>query len=343
GRIRRQQAERRRIDGHAVVPQVDAERLADPPRTGAQQAIVPRSATGPHAIEPVHWLDRTHEHAGPVPLLATDDVEAPVDAVRAIDVHPARRPEHRGIAPGRAAERVRCRVAAIVGLDLDEPSADANDGQDRPDEARRDEPGVFIESERVGRSGGHRARTIPDSGALRGRSAPAAYTCPRTTMPTDRRQPMTHPDYGRAFALWREAAGDAWQRYTHHPFVEGLRDGSLPREAFLHYLRQDYVFLIHFARAWALAAAKAETLEEMQAASATVHALVHVEMPLHVETCAGEGISRDELEATPERRENLAYTRYVLEAGYSDDFLDLTAALAPCVLGYGDFGLRLAS
>ncbi len=154
---------------------------------------------------------------------------------------------------------------------------------------------------------------------------------------------MTHPDYGKAYTLWREAAGDAWQRYTQHAFVEGLGDGSLPREAFLHYLRQDYVFLIHFSRAWALAAAKAETLEELQAAAGTVHALVHVEMPLHVETCAAEGISRDELEATPERRENLAYTRYVLEAGFSGDFLDLMAALAPCVLGYGEIGLRLAA
>src|SRR5690606_28931604 len=101
--------------------------------------------------------------------------------------------------------------------------------------------------------------------------------------------------------------------------------------------------LIHFSRAWALAAAKAETLEELQAAAATVHALVHVEMPLHVETCAAEGIPRAELEATPERRENLAYTRYVLEAGFSGDFLDLMAALAPCVLGYGEIGLRLAA
>ena len=152
---------------------------------------------------------------------------------------------------------------------------------------------------------------------------------------------MTTPDYGQAFTLWREAAADTWQRYTHHSFVERLGDGSLPREAFLHYLRQDYVFLIHFSRAWALAAAKAETLEEIQAASATVHALVHVEMPLHVKTCAAEGISRGELETTPERKENLAYTRYVLEAGYSGDFLDLMAALAPCVLGYGEIGLRL--
>lgn len=154
---------------------------------------------------------------------------------------------------------------------------------------------------------------------------------------------MMHPDYGQAFALWRAAAANEWQRYIRHPFVERLGNGSLPREAFLHYLQQDYVFLIHFSRAWALAAAKAETLEELQAAAATVHALVHIEMPLHVEICAAEGISREELEATHERRENLAYTRYVLEAGYSGDFLDLMAALAPCVLGYGEIGLRLVA
>lgn len=154
---------------------------------------------------------------------------------------------------------------------------------------------------------------------------------------------MSTPDYGRAYALWRAAAGGSWERYTRHAFVERLGDGSLPREAFLHYLRQDYVFLIHFSRAWALAAAKAETLEELQAAAGTVHALVHVEMPLHIQVCAAEGISQAALEATPERKENLAYTRYVLEAGYSGDFLDLMAALAPCVLGYGEIGLRLAA
>ena len=42
-----------------------------------------------------------------------------------------------------------------------------------------------------------------------------------------------------------------------------------------------------------------------------------------------------------ERPENLAYTRYVLDAGYSGDFLDLMAALAPCVFGYGEIGATL--
>ena len=31
-----------------------------------------------------------------------------------------------------------------------------------------------------------------------------------------------------------------------------------------------------------------------------------------------------------------------LDAGHSGDFLDLMAALAPCVLGYGEIGARLA-
>src|SRR5690606_8336140 len=68
-----------------------------------------------------------------------------------------------------------------------------------------------------------------------------------------------------------------------------------------------------------------------------------VEMPLHVSICAGEGISQAELEATPEQPANLAYTRYVLESGYSGDFLDLMAALAPCVVGYAEIGHRLAA
>ncbi|MBV6633263.1 MAG: thiaminase II [Alphaproteobacteria bacterium] len=152
----------------------------------------------------------------------------------------------------------------------------------------------------------------------------------------------TPPTYGSAFAAWRQAAGDVWQAYTRHTFVEGLRDGSLPREAFIHYLVQDYVFLVHFSRAWALAVTKADTLDEMKAAAATVNALVNHEMQLHIETCAKEGIREAELFNASEEAANLAYTRYVLEAGYSGDFLDLMAALAPCVLGYGEIGARLA-
>jgi thiaminase/transcriptional activator TenA len=147
--------------------------------------------------------------------------------------------------------------------------------------------------------------------------------------------------YGQTFQSWRAGAGTTWTDYTHHAFVEGLRTGDLPRESFLHYLVQDYVFLVHFSRAWSLAVVKAETLDEMKVCAGTVDALVNHEMGLHVRTCAGYGISEEALFSAEEAVENLAYTRFVMDAGLQGDFLDMMAALAPCVMGYGEIGQRL--
>ncbi len=151
------------------------------------------------------------------------------------------------------------------------------------------------------------------------------------------------PDYGKTFATWRTGAGQVWDNYTCHAFVEGLRDGSLPRSAFLHYLAQDYVFLVHFSRAWSLAVVKSETMDEMKVCAGTVDALVNHEMALHVKICAQAGISEDALFSATEATQNLAYTRYVMDAGLQGDFLDMMAALAPCVMGYGEIGRRLAA
>lgn len=138
------------------------------------------------------------------------------------------------------------------------------------------------------------------------------------------------------------AAAPSWQRYVAHPFVEGIRDGTLPDAAFRHYLGQDYLFLIHFARAYALAAYKADRLSDIRDAAAGMSAIVDTEMALHVEYCAGWGLSESEMEALPEASATMAYTRYVLEKGHQGDLLDLYVALAPCVIGYGEIGARLA-
>lgn len=59
------------------------------------------------------------------------------------------------------------------------------------------------------------------------------------------------------FGRLRRDAGTAWDDYVTHDFVRALGGGTLPEPAFRHFLLQDYLFLIHFARAWALAAFKA--------------------------------------------------------------------------------------
>ncbi len=134
-----------------------------------------------------------------------------------------------------------------------------------------------------------------------------------------------------------------WRGYVEHAFVAKLAEGSLPEAAFRHYLAQDYLFLIHFARAWGLAIYKSETLEDMRQAAAAATAILDVEMGLHVEYCKGWGLTEADMQALPEASETMAYTRYVLERGVAGDVLDLQVALAPCVVGYGEIGARIAA
>ena len=149
--------------------------------------------------------------------------------------------------------------------------------------------------------------------------------------------------YGIVFNKLKSNILEEWNLYTQHKFVEKISDGSLDKKLYLKYLKQDYVFLIHFSRAWALLVAKSKSVKEMRIASATLDALVNEEIQLHIKTCKDEGITEEQLFKTEEELNNLAYTRFVLEAGYSGDFLDLLVALAPCVFGYGEIGLNLKS
>ena len=145
------------------------------------------------------------------------------------------------------------------------------------------------------------------------------------------------------FDRLKTAAAIEWQAYTGHPFTNAMADGSLPEAAFRYYLVQDYLFLIEFARAYALSVYKSPTLADMREAAAGVSAILDVEMNLHVKLCAGWGLSPDDLEQTAPAVEMLAYTRYVLDAGMRGDLLALKVALAPCVIGYAEIATRLAS
>ena len=144
------------------------------------------------------------------------------------------------------------------------------------------------------------------------------------------------------FGRLRGGAGALWTGFTGHRFVRGLGDGTLPAPAFRRYLTQDYLFLIQFARAYALAGYKASRPADLRAASDGFAAILG-ELPLHVSHCAGWGLDEAGMAAEPEALETVAYTRFVLDCGAAGDLLDLYAALAPCVLGYAEIGPALAA
>ncbi len=141
---------------------------------------------------------------------------------------------------------------------------------------------------------------------------------------------------GYCFSDLTAACQDDWRAYIEHDFVRGLAEGTLEEGAFRHYLKQDYLFLIHFARAYALAAYKSRTLADLRQAHEGLKAIVDLELGLHVGYCREWGISEASLAELPEARATMAYTRYVLDTGNRGDLLDLHVALAPCLVGYGE-------
>ena len=141
---------------------------------------------------------------------------------------------------------------------------------------------------------------------------------------------------GELFQRLRTAAGSIWPAYTRHDFVLLLAKGELPEAAFRRYLVQDYLFLLHFARAWGLAIYKSENLAEMRRAQALVAATLETEIGLHIEYCRVWGLTEAAMAEEPEALETIAYTRFVLDRGLAGDRLDLEVALAPCIVGYAE-------
>lgn len=143
------------------------------------------------------------------------------------------------------------------------------------------------------------------------------------------------------FDRLKAAAPTEWASYVDHSFVGQMGQGSLPETAFRTYLVQDYLFLIQFARAWALAAYKSRRPSDIRAAQAGLAAILD-ETDLHVRLCARWGLSKADIEAAPEHQATVAYTRFVLDCGAAGDLLDLHVALSPCVIGYAEIGRALS-
>src|ERR1700752_5122387 len=91
-----------------------------------------------------------------------------------------------------------------------------------------------------------------------------------------------------------EAAQPIWEAQLAHPFVRGIADGTLPEERFKNWVRQDYRYLIDFARVFAWAAAKADRLEAMSWYASALDLTLNTEMALHRQYAARFGIGAPE-------------------------------------------------
>ncbi len=140
--------------------------------------------------------------------------------------------------------------------------------------------------------------------------------------------------------LWQSIA-PIYADILRHPFVRGLTDGSLSREAFRFYVIQDAHYLRDFARALSIAAARAPREDWIIMFNEHAAGALRVERSLHETFFREFGLAEKDVAAVPLAPTNLAYTSYLLAVAYGLPFHEALAALLPCYWIYWEVGKEL--
>ncbi len=141
----------------------------------------------------------------------------------------------------------------------------------------------------------------------------------------------------------RAAAADAWRAQRDSAFIRGIGDGSLDVGRFQHWVRQDYRFLIEYARALATAAARAPDLATMTKLAGLANETLATEMSLHRSYAEEFGIGAEELEREEMAPTCRAYTDFLVRVASTGSFPELVGALLPCMWGFAELGIALAA
>ncbi|RZM74718.1 TenA family protein [Leptolyngbya iicbica] len=138
--------------------------------------------------------------------------------------------------------------------------------------------------------------------------------------------------------LW-QANQDLAQACLTHPFVQGIYDGTLPRDTFAYYVGQDAFFLEAFARAYSVAAAKAPDWPGFMTFHELAGGVLH-ELKLHGHYAKAWGV---DLSAVHPGGATRRYTDFLLATAWQQTAGLTAIAMSPCMRLYAFIGQSLAS
>lgn len=127
---------------------------------------------------------------------------------------------------------------------------------------------------------------------------------------------------------------DLWQQYYDHPFVMGIQNGDLAKDKFRFYTIQDYLYLLDYAKVFAIGLTKADTPELMHTFSQYISQIMDCEMNVHEGYMAELQITREQLRSARPSLANRSYTSYMLACAQAGDAVDALTAVLACAVSY---------
>lgn len=129
-----------------------------------------------------------------------------------------------------------------------------------------------------------------------------------------------------------------WKSYLRHPFIQGMKDGSLDLKAFKYYMIQDYFYLQEYAKVFAIGISKSRTMEDLSFLTGAISNITWETDHVHTKYMARIGISEEELAQTRSALTNLAYTSYMIAKAHEGDVLNAYIAVLSCSWSYAFIG-----
>jgi thiaminase/transcriptional activator TenA len=139
-------------------------------------------------------------------------------------------------------------------------------------------------------------------------------------------------------ALLRDQNQDIWQKIDEHPFLAGLRDGTLPDRKLKFYFTQNVQYIDTGIQGWAIAAAKAPD-QETRDLCLDIAQVANTEMKKQVTFVADLPGGAVPTEISPTCH---GYTRHQLTEVHQGGAVDFLVAHLPCPWTYEVIGHRLA-
>ena len=131
-----------------------------------------------------------------------------------------------------------------------------------------------------------------------------------------------------------KATEDIWAGYHEHPFVQGIKNGTLDQEKFRSYIIQDYWYLMDYTKVFAVGVAKSKSVETMKMFAKYIQAILDGEVNVHNGYMGVFGITQEELDRTPIAQDNRSYTSYMLSVAYKGGEAEVLTAIFSCAYSY---------
>lgn len=133
-----------------------------------------------------------------------------------------------------------------------------------------------------------------------------------------------------------------WEDCIRTPFVQEIKNCTLPITKFKEYMIQDSIYLKHYARIYGMAMYRAATLKEIQMFYAALSFVTDTESAVRLNYLRQFGMTDDDIESILPFEENQEYIDFMVGIAEQGDIREILMAILPCMLSYGYIFRRIA-